>query len=148
MNCFPDSASRLCGGGLVVKLCLTLVTPWTVTHQPPLSMGFPRQEYWRELPFLSPEDLPNPGIESGSPVLQVDSLPRTHLWAMREAPLLGSTFFRSFCYSSASQVQIVYLSPFPPESEFTFPVTAFWGEGNGNPFQYSCLKNTMDGGAW
>ena len=67
------------GAGLVTKLCLTLVTPWTVTHQPPLIMGFPRQEYWRELPFLSPEDLPNPGIESGSPVLQVDSLPRTHL---------------------------------------------------------------------
>ena len=72
---FPNSASRLCGGGLGIKLCLTLVTPWTVTHQPPLSMGFPRQEYWSELPFPSPGDLPNPGIESGSPVLLVDSLP-------------------------------------------------------------------------
>jgi len=39
------------GGGLVAKSCSTLVTPWTVTHQAPLSMGFPRQEYWSGLPF-------------------------------------------------------------------------------------------------
>ena len=38
-------------------------TPWTVAHQTPLSMGFPRQEYWSGLPFPSPGDLPNPGIE-------------------------------------------------------------------------------------
>ena len=40
-----------------------LVTPWTVARQAPLSMGFSRQEYWSELPFPSPGDLPNPGIE-------------------------------------------------------------------------------------
>ena len=44
------------------------VTPWTVDHQAPLSMGFPRQEYWNGFPFPSPEDLPNPGIKSKSPV--------------------------------------------------------------------------------
>ena len=38
-------------------------TPWTVAHQAPLSMGFPRQEYWSGLPFPSPGDLPNPGIK-------------------------------------------------------------------------------------
>ena len=38
-------------------------TPWTVACQAPLSMGFPRQEYWNGLPFLSPGDLPNPGIK-------------------------------------------------------------------------------------
>ena len=48
---------------------------WTVAHQAPLSMGFPRQEYWSGLPFPFPGDLPNPGIELGSPVLQEDSLP-------------------------------------------------------------------------
>ena len=42
------------------------VTPWTVAHQAPLSMGFPRQEYWSGLPFISPGDLPNTGIEPGS----------------------------------------------------------------------------------
>ena len=45
------------------------VTPWTVTHQAPLSMGFSRQEYWSGLPFLPPGDLPNPGIEPMSPAL-------------------------------------------------------------------------------
>ena len=44
------------------------VTPWTVAHQAPLSMGFSRQEYWSGLPFPSPGDLPNPGIEPESPV--------------------------------------------------------------------------------
>ena len=43
-------------------------TLWTVAHQAPLSMGFSRQEYWSVLPFLFPEDLPNPGIEPISPV--------------------------------------------------------------------------------
>ena len=50
-------------------------TPWTVAHQAPLSMGFSRQEYWSGLPFPSPGDLPNPGIETRAPALQVDSLP-------------------------------------------------------------------------
>ena len=49
-------------------------TPWTVAYQAPLSMGFSRQEYWSGLPFPSPGDLPNPGIESGSPALQADTL--------------------------------------------------------------------------
>ena len=48
---------------------------WTVAHQAPLSMGFSRQEYWSGLPYPSPGDLPNPGIEPGSPALQADSLP-------------------------------------------------------------------------
>ena len=50
-------------------------TPWTIAHQPPLSMGFSRQEYWSGLPFPSPGDLPNPGTEPGSPALQADALP-------------------------------------------------------------------------
>ena len=49
-------------------------TPWTVAHQSPLPMGFFRQD-WSGLPFPSPRDLPNPGIEPGSPALQADSLP-------------------------------------------------------------------------
>ena len=62
-------------GGLVTKSCLTLATPWTVARQVPLSMGFSRQEYWSRLPFPSPGDLPDPGIEPRSPALQEDSLP-------------------------------------------------------------------------
>ena len=51
------------------------LTPWTVALQAPLSMEFSRQEYWSGLPLSSLEDLSNLGIESGSPALQVDSLP-------------------------------------------------------------------------
>ena len=63
------------GGGLVSKSCPILATLWTVACQAPLSMGFSRQEYWSGLPFPSPGDLPNPGIEPGFPALQADSLP-------------------------------------------------------------------------
>ena len=52
-------------------------TLWTVAHQIPVSMGFPRQEYWTGLPFPSPSDLPNPGMELTSP----------------ESPALAHTFF-------------------------------------------------------
>ena len=57
-------------------LCPTL---WTVACQAPLSMGFPRQEYWSGLPFPSPGDLPDPGMEPRSPALQADSLPLSPL---------------------------------------------------------------------
>ena len=49
--------------------------PWTVACQAPLSMEFSRQEYWSGLSFPFPGDLPDPGIEPGSPALQADSLP-------------------------------------------------------------------------
>ena len=63
------------GGGLVTKPYPTLATPWTVACQAPLTMGFSRQENWSGLPFPSPGDHPNPGIEARSPALQADSLP-------------------------------------------------------------------------
>ena len=50
------------------------MTPWAVAYQAPLSMEFFRQEYWSGLPFPSPGDLPNPGVEHMTPTLQVDSL--------------------------------------------------------------------------
>ena len=69
------------------KLCMLsgvqlFVILWTTAHQAPLSMGFFRQEYWSELPFPSPGDLPDPGIQPlsqpaspVSPALQANSLP-------------------------------------------------------------------------
>ena len=51
------------------------MTPWTVAYQALQSVEFSRQEYWNGLPFPSPGDLPNPGIEPGSPALQADALP-------------------------------------------------------------------------
>ena len=54
--------------------CPTLVTPWTVAYQAPPPMRFSRQEYWSGLPFPSPGDLPDPGIEPGSSTFQADAL--------------------------------------------------------------------------
>ena len=57
------------GGGLFTKSCPALATPWSVVYQAPLAMGFSRQESWSGLPFPSPGDLPDPGIEPVSPAL-------------------------------------------------------------------------------
>ena len=65
--------------------CLSLshvqlfATPWTVAHQSPLSMKFPRQEYWSGLSFPSSWTLPDPGIEPESPAWQMDSLSLSRL---------------------------------------------------------------------
>ena len=62
---------------------LLFATPLTVAYQAAPSMGFSRQECWSGLPFPSPEDLPDPGIEPRSPSLQADTLlsepPGSHL---------------------------------------------------------------------
>ena len=63
----------MCSVASVVSDSFT--TPWTVACQAPLSMGFPRQEYWMGLPFPPPGGLPDLGIESASAALQVDYLP-------------------------------------------------------------------------
>ena len=65
-------------GGLVTKLYLTLVTPWTIAGKASLSMGFSRQEHWSGLPFPPPGDLPHPGLKSASSALQEDSLLLSH----------------------------------------------------------------------
>ena len=74
-------------------------TPWTVAYQAPLSMRFSRQEYWSGLPFPSPGDLPDPGIEPGSPTLQTDALPSEppgksgHLKSIKTLSLLHLVVF-------------------------------------------------------
>ena len=80
----------------VAQLCLTLSDPWTVAHQAPPSMGFSRKEYWSGLPFLSPGDLPNPGVRT-----QVSRIAgrRFNLWANgvwgreRENDFLLNTYY-------------------------------------------------------
>ena len=78
------------GGGLVTKYCLTIVTPWTVACQIPLSIGFSGQEWWSGMPFPSPGDLPDPRIEPRSSALQADSL---------STKLLGKLFSIYYNYS-------------------------------------------------
>ena len=59
----------------LLSCILLFVTPCTVAYQVPQYMGFSMQRYWSGLPFPTPGDLPDPGIELASPALQVDSLP-------------------------------------------------------------------------
>ena len=72
---FKQKQDILFQSGLVAKSGPTLERLRTGACQAPLSMGFPRQEYWSGLPVPSPGDLPDPGITPRSPVLQADSLP-------------------------------------------------------------------------
>ena len=74
-SCFSSFSKYLIDYVLMLSYVWLFVTPWTVAHKVPLSMEFSRQEYWSRLPFLSPGDLPYPGIKPGSPALQTDSLP-------------------------------------------------------------------------
>ena len=60
----------------------SFATPWTVAHEAPLSMGFPKWEFWSGLPLPSPGDRPDPAIEPVSPALQTDSLPLSHLGSL------------------------------------------------------------------
>ena len=111
--------------GMLVKLLSHVrlsATPWTVAYQAPPSMGFSEQEYWSGLPFPSPGDLPDPGIEPGSPSLLPD-FPR------------GSDGKVSV-YNAGDPGSI-------PGSGRSSP-----GEGNGNPLQYYCLENPMDRRSW
>ena len=67
INCWWNVNCCCC---LIAKPCLTLVTPWILAHEAPLSLGFSRQEYWSRLPFSFPGYLPDPGIKPRPPVLQ------------------------------------------------------------------------------
>ena len=60
----------------LLSLVRLFATPWTVAYQALPSMGFSRQEYWSGLPFPSPGDLPDPGIEPRSLALRADALPK------------------------------------------------------------------------
>ena len=128
-------------------------TPWTVAHEAPLSMGFPRQEYWSGLPFPSPGDLPDPGMEPTSPVapaLQANSLPLgplesslhrlSHLILIRKEKLLLSLFYRwgnwgSGNWSNSHKVTGLLVQiqdqetvgPYPPKSSsLPFHLSVYW----------------------
>ena len=76
LKCLKQSISWYVWSEVKLLSCVRLFeTQWTVAYQASPSMEFSRQEYWNGLPFPSPGDLPNPGIEPRSPTLQADTLP-------------------------------------------------------------------------
>ena len=132
-----------------VRLCETL---WTIAHQAPLSMGFPRQEYWSGLQCPAPEDLPNPGIE---PVSLMSSALAGRFFttsAMQEAHTFYIkciyTYKYVYAYIGAEKVQTVKNLSSVQKTWVQSELGRCPGEGNGNPLQYSCLENSMDRGAW
>ena len=107
------------------------MTPWIVAHQAPLSMGFPRQEYWSGLPFPSPGDFPDLGIKPRSPALQADSLPTERLnfyeyLVLRNIDSVPFFVFKDFYFSCAGfgnslVVQWVVLRDFTAEGLSSIP---------------------------
>ena len=120
------------------------MTPWTIAHQAPLSIGFSRQEYWSGLPCPSPRDLPDPGIEPESPALQSDYLPSEP----PGKPLVhqnGEPF-----YYFQMMLVVKNLPTFlrnVREEGLTPGSGRSPGGGHSNPLQFSCLENPMDRGA-
>ena len=93
VRCIKSCWPTVCKVKVKSLSCVWLfATTWTVAHQVPPSMGFSRQEYWSELPFPSPGDLPNPGIKARSPSLQADDLWSEPPWK----PCKIVSIYRSF----------------------------------------------------
>ena len=104
------------------KSCLTLCDPMDCSPPASSTHGFSRQEYWRGLQFSSPGDLPDPGIEPVSSVLQADSLPLSHQgsteWPVAQpAVQVCSTHSRRLSYLGVSWKGVPGPTPAPPESE-------------------------------
>ena len=147
-------------------------TLWTMACQAPLSMGFSRREYWSELPCPPPGDLPNPGITAASlasPALAGGfwSLvpPRIHMCLLIENYLLIENWTHVSCVSCIASRFSITEPPGSPTCVYIYVcaythtgdvrdaglIPGSWrspGGGQGNPLQYSCLKNPMDRGAW
>ena len=129
-------------------------TPWTIAYQAPPSMGFSRQEYWSGLPFPSPGDLPDPGIEPGSPAFQAD--------ALTSEPPVGSSSqlfswlrFKkeehSFCDTVKYMVALVAQVLKNLSATWEIWVQCLgWEDPLGweDLLQHSCLENPKDRGDW
>ena len=123
---------------LCAQLCLTLWDPMDGSPPGSLSTEFFRQEYWSELPFPPPEDLPGSGIETvspPSPALQEGSLPLSHL---APGPSQVALVVKNLP-ATAGDVRTVSSIPGSERSP---------GGEHGNPLQYPCLESPMDRGAW
>ena len=126
---------------LATKFCPTLMIPLTAAHQAPLSMGFPRRENWSGLSFPSPRDFLKedpertvyPALTGGFITTETPEKPQ-YLIIICLQCTWGSEVKASAC-------NVGDLGSIPGSRRSP-------GEGNGNPLQYSCLENPMDGGTW
>ncbi|KAI4548572.1 hypothetical protein MG293_000902 [Ovis ammon polii] len=151
---------------LVVSYIKSFVTPWTIIHQAPLSMGFPSHEFQNGLPFPSPGNIPDPSIKPMSPALAGELVdPGTEL----SSPALGADVLPTELHGKPGNAQVDrkpkgphmakkemknlnrYL-PSKGTSQVVLVVKNMSsnanGEGDSNPLQYSCLENPVDRGDW
>ena len=113
-----------------------------VAYQAPMSMGFPRQECWSGLPFPSPGGLPDPGTKPASAAWQAGSSPLSHVGSPRAFwVILNASWLPWWLNGKESACNAGGHDSIPGLGRSP-------GEGNGNPFQYFCLKNSMERGAW
>ena len=98
-------------------------TPGTVTPQAPLSMGFPRQEFWSGLPFPTPGDLPTPGVEPRSPPLQADSLPAKPQGKLKNTGVGSLSLLQSIFPTQESNWGLLCLLHFQADS---LPLCHLW----------------------
>ena len=89
----------------------SFATPWTIAHQAPLSMGFPREEYWSGLPFPSPRDLPDPETELESPTLAGRSFTTEPPVFVVVVQLLSHVWLFANPWTAARQAPLSLLSP-------------------------------------
>ena len=108
---------------------------WIIAHHAPLSMGFPRQQYLGGVPFPSPGDISNPGIDPKSPAWQQIF----YHWGMLAMGLPCWLRNKESACHTGDNVRDAGLIP----ESGRFP-----GGRHGNPLQYSCLENPMDREAW
>ena len=129
-----ESSNIIGGGGLVAKSCLSLATPWTVACQAPLSMRFSRQESWNGLPFPSPGDLPDPGIEPRFPALRADALtseppgkPFTSVWDDCNCAVVRAFFVIAFLWNCNENWPFPVLWPLLRSLLYVYQtITFFW----------------------
>ena len=127
--------TKVCCCSLVTNQCQTFLQPYGA-QQAPVSMGFPRKEYWSGLPFPSPGDLPNPGIKPESPALTGVFFITEPPGKPSHEPTFGQNHLpQSLFYNKALTSSCNLLTTTP-------------GEGNGNPLQHSCLESSRDRTAW
>ena len=111
-------------------------TPWIIAHQAPLSMGFPMHDYWSGLPFPSPGDLPNLGMELLSPSLKADSLPLSH----KGRPVVSDTLLQQNKFVQQQSIFVAFCL-FASQNAFSFLliVTTSLGEP---PHSLSQISNS------
>ena len=131
---------------------LDSATPWTVAYEAPQSMEFSRQEYWSGLPFPSPVDLPDPGIEPSSPALQADALPLSQ-GATKEIPIqsVPRCVLRSPVDAHGSSAELTpactflcpcFFWPLPPC--LSYPAIIFFPQGK----SMNCMQPPTPPPAW